>query len=78
MSRYRFPITDAVFEAFITTPGGLAHSAAQLQAPSQAIVQGWIAGLSDGELLTLRFNPGRDWCQQVRVELTRLTEETSR
>ena len=29
------------------------------------------------DMIELRFNPGRDWCQQVREGLTSLTEDVT-
>jgi len=65
----RFPITDAVLEAFMATPAGLVHSPVHLQAPAQAIVQAWIEGLTDRELLELRFATNHHWLTSMRTQL---------
>ena len=81
MTRDRFPVTPAairlVVDASPNSPRTSDEIARDLRAAAPETVKSWIDALTDTELLTLRFNPGRDWCQQVRERLTRLTEETS-
>jgi hypothetical protein len=42
-----------------------------LEMTAPIVIRAWIDGLTDDELLSLKF-AGKDWCAQMRSELRRL------
>ena len=72
--RERFPVPDAAVVAAVEAEGLDARGQLRNAAPS--LIAAWIDGLTDDELLSLKF-AGKDWCTQMRAELRRLAEDPS-
>ena len=72
--RERFPVSDAAVVAVVEAEGLDARRQLRNAAPS--LIAAWIDGLTDDELLSLKF-AGKDWCAQMRAELRRLAGEAS-
>ena len=72
----RFPVTPAairlVVDASPNSPRTSDEIARDLRAAAPETVRSWLAGLTDMELMGLRFCPNQKWCQCMRDQLLRM------
>ena len=86
--RERFPVPQEAIDAALAVgvvpglnaPGKPTPQSADpwpdLRAAAPYLIRAWIDGLSDDDLLSLRFS-GYNWCAQMRAELRRLAGDPS-